>query len=814
VSADPADPTAIRLGLLNEGYQPTPICPPGCTHVDKRGRPCKSAGKAVHIAGWTKGTATARDVRAWHRTRPQDTNTGLLTGEMVGVDGDILDPLLSAQVDNLAEQHFGPTPLRRIGRAPKWLRCYRSETPMPKLETPERRLNGEIIQVEIMGKGQQVAAYGTHPTTMQPYTWIDQEPLNLPLAELPVVTEAQLRAFLAAADALFVAAGAELSVPPKAAPSGPHVNGHAAAGANGATAGGNFFHNVNKAALANISPWFKAIFPKAIQESGTGAWRVSSADLGRSLEEDLSMHPTEGGQDFGKRESLSPITTAIDWGGAPDAKAAAHWLCEQLGKKPADLGWKAADHANGADKSPPNGKDDTASHSKPRAKPKQETDDDLITEGAVADAFTRAHRDRLRYCHDTGAWFHWNGVIWRHERTELAFLWAHQRAQALAADSDNAKVVVTAGRASFAVGVERLAQADRAFAVTSETWDADPWLLATPGGTVELRTGELRPARQGDFITKTTAVAPSETADCPTWLTFLTEATRGDAALIGFLQRWFGYCLTGDTSEQALIFFYGPGGNGKGVVMNSVFGIMGGYATNAAMDTFIASRGEKHTTDLAMLAGARLVMTTEVDEGQAWAEARIKILTGEDRITARFMRRDNFTFLPCFKLNISGNHKPTLRNVDDAVRRRLKIVPFLYKPKTADTTLTHRLKKEWPGILRWMIQGCLDWQNNGLNPPDVVQEATKEYFEAQNFFGRWLDECCILAIGLEVKPTLLLHSFQNWCRENGEEMNDNRRLRGLLEKTPGVRYRTVKGNQAVSGIGLKSQPSRRPEEGH
>lgn len=436
MSVAPADPTPIRLGLLNEGYQPTPICPPGCTHVDKRGTLCKSGGKAVHIAGWTKGAATARDVHSWQRTRPRDTNTGILTGDMVGVDADILDPSLAAQVDNLAEQYLGPTPLRRIGRAPKWLRCYRAETPMPKLETPERRLNGETIQVEIMGKGQQVAAYGIHPTTMRPYTWIDRQPLDVPLAELPVVSEDQLRAFLAATDALFVAAGAKLRVPPKAAASGPHVNRQAAAGANGAfgSTAGDFFQNVNQAALANISPWFTAIFPRATQEPRTGAWRISSADLGRSLEEDLSMHPTEGGKDFGTREPLSPITTAMRWGGAPDAKAAAFWLCKQLGKNPADLGWKEptkpADRpnpkANGAARPQPAGSEepdgssgpekvapgdeediDEASHgeprTKPRAKPKPEASDDLITEGAVADAFARKHRDRLRYCHDTSA---------------------------------------------------------------------------------------------------------------------------------------------------------------------------------------------------------------------------------------------------------------------------------------------------------------------------------------------------------------------------------------------------------------------------
>ena len=300
-----ADPTQIRLGLLDEGYMPTPICSPGCTHVDRHGKPCKSGGKAVHIAGWAKGDFTVDDIRSWRRTRPQDTNSGMLTGAVCAIDGDILDAALAVQADALADQHLGPTPLRRIGRAPKWLRCYRAEMPMPKLETPERRLNGETVQIEIMGKGQQVACYGTHPVTMQPYTWPDREPLGVPLSDLPVITEAQVRAFLAAAEALFEAAGAVLVVQPKGTARA-HANGHAASGANGSAASdGSFFKQVNRAALANLARWVPRLFPRAHLQQ-TGAYRVNSVDLGRDFEEDLSIYP-DGVRDFGPRKGLSPV---------------------------------------------------------------------------------------------------------------------------------------------------------------------------------------------------------------------------------------------------------------------------------------------------------------------------------------------------------------------------------------------------------------------------------------------------------------------------------------------------------------------------
>ena len=199
------------------------------------------------------------------------------------------------------------------------------------------------------------------------------------------------------------------------------------------------------------------------------------------------------------------------------------------------------------------------------------------------------------------------------------------------------------------------------------------------------------------MITKLTAVAPAVTSDCPQWLAFLNQATAGDAALVGFIKWWFGYCLTGETREHALLFLYGPGGNGKSVLLNTVADILGSYATTAAMDTFTASHGDRHPTDLAMLRGAQLVMTTETEEGRAWAEARIKALTAGDLITARFMRRDFFTYVPTFKLAISGNHKPTLRNVDDAARRRFNIAPFTNRPARPDKLPPKKLKVEWPG---------------------------------------------------------------------------------------------------------------------
>lgn len=425
-----------------------------------------------------------------------------------------------------------------------------------------------------------------------------------------------------------------------------------------------------------------------------------------------------------------------------------------------------------------------------------------LTEHGVADEFARRFGDQLRYCHHTGAWFMWDGNRWQQNETRLAFTWARRLVASLNRREELKTRAIT-GRTSFAAGVERFAQADEGMAVVSSAWDPDPWLLGTPGGTVELRTGRLRPARRQDGITKVTAVAPALSATCPAWLAFLHDACGQDAGLVRFLQLWCGYCLTGDTREHALAFVYGDGGNGKSVFMSVLSGILGGYARVAPMETFTASHNDRHPTELAMLRGARLVTASETEEGRAWAEARIKQMTGGDVISARFMRRDFFEFRPQFKLLVVGNHRPALKNVDEAARRRFNIIPFLHKPASPDPELTEKLRQEWPGILRWMIEGCVTWQREGLSRPQAVAEATAEYFEAQDHFGRWLAECCILEPSLSTKPAALLHSFQEWCQESGEPIADNRRLRGMIERTPGLRYAKNKGALWVRGVGLR-----------
>ena len=430
---------------------------------------------------------------------------------------------------------------------------------------------------------------------------------------------------------------------------------------------------------------------------------------------------------------------------------------------------------------------------------------EAISEDMVALEFAARYTNELRFDHDRGIWFHWNGNIWECERTKLAFSWARSLTREMS-KGRKSKARASVCRVNFASGVEKMAQADRAFAVTSDAWDRDHYLLGTPRGTVDLRTGELREARPEDLISKQTAVAPAATADCPLWLKFLREATQDNQGLIDFLQCFCGYCLTGDTKEHAFLFCWGPGGNGKGVTQNTVGAIMGDYRANAAVATFVATRGERHPTDLAMLHGARLVTSSETEEGHAWAESRIKTITGGDMVTARFMRQDFFQFKPQFKLLIIGNHKPTLQNVDEAARRRINMVSFLYAPATPDRDLEKKLEAEWPGILRWLIEGCLRWQREGLVKPSVVTEATNEYFEDQDSVQQWIDECCDTTDRrAESKNSDLFKSWSMWADVRGERASTSRWPVHTLDRMGFRKFRT-KQVRGFRGIRVAAAP--------
>ena len=403
-----------------------------------------------------------------------------------------------------------------------------------------------------------------------------------------------------------------------------------------------------------------------------------------------------------------------------------------------------------------------------------------FSEDALAANFADQHSDSWRFVATWGQWLTWTSRIWKREDTLQAFDLARQVCRTAAARAPSARVRTKLSSASTVAAVERLARSDRRHGTTTDVWDRDPWLLNTSEGVLDLRNGQSQPHDPALYMTKIAAAAPK--GDCPVWLGFLDTVTGGDVELQSYLQRMAGYCLTGVTSEHALFFLYGTGANGKSVFANTLTDILGDYATVAAMDMFMASHGDRHPTDMAGLRGARVVTSIETEQGSRWAESKLKALTGGDKITARFMRQDFFEFIPQFKLLIVGNHKPSIRNVDEAMKRRLHMVPFTVTIPAAkrDKRLPDRLLAERDGILAWALQGCLEWQKHGLRPPPAVMAATEDYFEAEDALGRWLEECCETGPAYWAGSTELFNSWKAWAEANGEYAGSMKRLSETL----------------------------------
>jgi putative DNA primase/helicase len=432
------------------------------------------------------------------------------------------------------------------------------------------------------------------------------------------------------------------------------------------------------------------------------------------------------------------------------------------------------------------------------AKPAVWTEDDLTIR--LAETYPD-----LRYVDDWKRWMKYTiDGVWRKDNTRSIF----DRAKGICRDASvgispkHTATLKWLRSAKTRAAVENMAREMPGYAAVPEQWDADLMVMNTPSGTCRLEDGSLHDHRMEDYLTKTTTVAPRAGAHA-LWDTFLDRVTASDAEMQQYLQRMAGYCLSGDISEHVLFFLYGTGANGKTTFTNTLLGIWGDYGQTAAMETFTENKNDRHPTELAALRGARLVVASEVEVGKHWAETRLTDLTGGGKIRAHFMHCDDVEYVPAFKLMLQGNHKPSLRSVNEAVRRRLHLVPFTVTipPEQRDPELTEKLRTEWPAILQWAIDGCLAWQREGLNPPAAVRDATEEYLAAEDVFQTWLDDRCILSPQAgSTKSSLLYEDFRKWAERSGERCGTQRWFsQGLMER--GFKIRRSMGKR-VDGITL------------
>lgn len=455
-------------------------------------------------------------------------------------------------------------------------------------------------------------------------------------------------------------------------------------------------------------------------------------------------------------------------------------------------------------------------------------DIDLSQDALASDLGARDWDANARHVAGWGKWLFWTGTRWQADeklehltrvrsylrnRAEELTDWAEAKAPALEAEKPGegdklcnwAKGQARNLRSKNTVAaVESLARSNAASVAGADAFDADRLLLGTPGGTVDLRTGELRQAKRGDLITKLTACAPAEPGARPErWLSFLNEVFDHDPDLVTFIQRGIGYALTGLTTEHKLLFLYGTGRNGKSVLLNTVSHIWGDYSRKAAAETFLNTQADKHSTGLAGLQGARLVIGSELPVGKTWDESVIKDLTGGDKMTARFMRGDFFDFDPQLTLMIAGNNQPSFRGVDEAIRARVVLVPFLVTipPERRDKGLPDKLKAEGPQILRWAIDGALQWQERGLDVPAKVAAASTEYMDDEDTLGQFLKDEARIVAGHFVTAQDLHLRFTQWSEAQGLKPWTQRTLVKEI-KSRGFEAAKSNGQRGLRGLGL------------
>ncbi|MCL5104961.1 MAG: phage/plasmid primase, P4 family [Armatimonadetes bacterium] len=467
-------------------------------------------------------------------------------------------------------------------------------------------------------------------------------------------------------------------------------------------------------------------------------------------------------------------------------------------------------------------------------------DDEPLNDLGNARRLVKKHGDTIRFSHDAGKWFCWDGRRWAMDETgeivrkaktvvdDMLKSAVAMRKSAESASDESAlelarvfeRHAISSGNHQRIVAMIAQARSEPSVTILAGDLDADAWLFNCANGTIDLRTGELRPHNRNDLISKISEISYDPGATCPTWEKFIADIFQGDEELVRFVQSASGYTLTGDTREQVFFILHGCGSNGKSTFVGALRDIFGDYETKTSTDTIVEKNNSNNSNDVAALRGSRLVSTIETSAGRRLAEALVKELTGQDAVTARFLYKEFFTFVPVFKLWLACNHVPVIQGQDHGIWRRVRLVPFgvqfrdVEEPKGPykDKALPEKLKTEYEGILAWLVRGCLDWQKDGLPAAKAIKLATGKLQQDMDVLGGFLAECCEFERQASVMARDLYSAYCRWAEDNGEKPLSQRwfglRLseRGTCES---VRTRTGK---CWHGIGLVSGKPEGPED--
>jgi putative DNA primase/helicase len=435
-----------------------------------------------------------------------------------------------------------------------------------------------------------------------------------------------------------------------------------------------------------------------------------------------------------------------------------------------------------------------------------------LHEGRTESEFSRrVHRNyghHLRYVSAWGKFVVYNGQFWEVDHGHLLDAMIREQARGLFFeigeavedfDSSEFRDATKFGKqmssASGLRATRALLPSEPGMSVAVDELDQQAFVLNVSNGVVDLRDGKLIPHDSRQLLTRLCPVEFDPKAECPLWRKFISEIFA-DPELVDHIQKVVGYVLGASVKEQKLFILWGTGANGKSTFVETLLSLMGTYAKSAAPDLLMV-KGDAHPTEIADLHGHRLVVCSETEEGRRLAEARVKLLTGGDTLTARRMREDFWTFKPVHKLLLLTNHKPQLHGTDIGIRRRLHLIPFnvTFAPDAQDRNLERKLKAELPGILRWAIEGAIRWYRDGLGEPAAVKDATGTYVADQDIIGQYVTECCIVATWAKVKASSLYANYRDWCEAQGETSVSMKRFgqsvdeRGFTKRTSnGVWY--------------------------
>lgn len=426
-------------------------------------------------------------------------------------------------------------------------------------------------------------------------------------------------------------------------------------------------------------------------------------------------------------------------------------------------------------------------------------DDYPQTDSGMAEAVWDRHHDSIRYCPERGKWLVWNVARWEWDhRGRVPDLVAEVGASLTPIDHTSLRWWKYTQSAAGISAIARRASGRASLSITE--LDRQSWVLNCPNGLVDLRTGQIVANAPEQHCARITDVGYRDEPS-PMWLKFLDDTFGKDKSVQSYVQRLVGLSASGEPGEQILPFVYGSGANGKSVFMEVVQRVLGEYAASASSRMLMRQAFHGHETEVARLAGARLVVLSELNDGERFDEAQVKLLTGGDRLSARFVRMDHFNFDPTHQLWLVGNHRPEVRAGGEAFWRRVRLIPFsrTVPPQDRVPNLARvMVAREGPAILKWIVDGAVDYSRNGLGEPGEVTSATAEYAQSEDTVARFVEECCRIGGGSYVRIAVreVREQYEAWCRESGDSpvsakrlsMDLSRRFSVTLERTGGTRY--------------------------